>query len=107
MAAECFLQLVELTVRVPQAFDGVDASSVDLNGERKTGMRRSAVDAHRAGAANAVLTPYVGAGHAERVGDRIRIWPAHVDPTVAYHERILLTQDDAIVDELPVDLRGW
>jgi D-serine deaminase-like pyridoxal phosphate-dependent protein len=44
---------------------------------------------------------------APKVGDRIRIRPAHVDPTVAYHDRILLTQDDAIVDELPVDLRGW
>lgn len=44
---------------------------------------------------------------APKVGDRIRIRPAHVDPTVAYHDRILLTQDDEIVDELPVDLRGW
>ena len=23
-----------------------------------------------------------------RVGDRIRVWPAHIDPTVAYHERL-------------------
>jgi D-serine deaminase-like pyridoxal phosphate-dependent protein len=41
------------------------------------------------------------------VGDRLRIWPAHVDPTVAYHERILLVQGEDVVDELPVDLRGW
>ena len=44
---------------------------------------------------------------AARVGDRFRIWPAHVDPTVAYHERILLVQGEEVVDELPVDLRGW
>ena len=42
-----------------------------------------------------------------QVGGRVRIWPAHVDPTVAYHERILLVQGDEVVDELPVDLRGW
>jgi D-serine deaminase-like pyridoxal phosphate-dependent protein len=42
-----------------------------------------------------------------RVGERVRIWPAHVDPTVAYHERILLVQGDEVIDELPVDLRGW
>jgi D-serine deaminase-like pyridoxal phosphate-dependent protein len=42
-----------------------------------------------------------------RVGERVRVWPAHVDPTVAYHERILLVQGDEVVDELPVDLRGW
>jgi D-serine deaminase-like pyridoxal phosphate-dependent protein len=41
------------------------------------------------------------------IGERVRIWPAHVDPTVAYHERILLVQGDEVVDELPVDLRGW
>jgi len=42
-----------------------------------------------------------------RVGERIRVWPAHVDPTVAYHERILLARGDEVVGELPVDLRGW
>ena len=31
----------------------------------------------------------------------------HVDPTVAYHERILLVQGDEVLDEMPVDLRGW
>jgi D-serine deaminase-like pyridoxal phosphate-dependent protein len=44
---------------------------------------------------------------APTVGDRIRVWPAHVDPTVAYHDRILLVDGDEVVDELPVDLRGW
>ena len=42
-----------------------------------------------------------------RVGDRVRVWPAHVDPTVAYHERIQLARGDELVGELPVDLRGW
>lgn len=41
------------------------------------------------------------------VGDRVRIVPAHVDPTVAYHERLLLVRGDEVVDTWPVDLRGW
>jgi len=41
------------------------------------------------------------------VGDRVRVWPAHVDPTVAYHERIHLVRGDEVLGELPVDLRGW
>ena len=40
-------------------------------------------------------------------GDRVRVWPAHVDPTVAYHERMYVVQGDEVVDEWPVDLRGW
>jgi D-serine deaminase-like pyridoxal phosphate-dependent protein len=42
-----------------------------------------------------------------QVGQRVRVWPAHVDPTVAYHERIHLVRGDEVVGELPVDLRGW
>jgi len=42
-----------------------------------------------------------------RVGDRVRVDPAHVDPTVAYHERMFLVSGDVVVDEWPVDLRGW
>lgn len=41
------------------------------------------------------------------VGDRVRLVPAHVDPTLAYHERIYVAEDDRIVDEWPIDLRGW
>ena len=35
--------------------------------------------------------------------------PAHVDPTVAYHERHVHRRgtDDEVIDEWPVDLRGW
>jgi D-serine deaminase-like pyridoxal phosphate-dependent protein len=41
------------------------------------------------------------------VGDRVRVVPAHVDPTVAYHEQLHVVRDDEVVDTWPVDLRGW
>jgi D-serine deaminase-like pyridoxal phosphate-dependent protein len=45
------------------------------------------------------------------VGDRVRVRPAHVDPTVAYHERFQIADgsapDATIVDTWAVDLRGW
>lgn len=40
-------------------------------------------------------------------GDRIRVVPAHVDPTVAYHEALWLVDGDKIVERFEVDLRGW
>jgi D-serine deaminase-like pyridoxal phosphate-dependent protein len=46
-------------------------------------------------------------GDALRVGDRIRVWPAHVDPTVAYHERLHVAVGEEVVDTWGVDLRGW
>jgi D-serine deaminase-like pyridoxal phosphate-dependent protein len=42
-----------------------------------------------------------------RPGERIRVWPAHVDPTVAYHERLFLVAGDEVLESWPVDLRGW
>ncbi len=46
-----------------------------------------------------------------RVGDRVLVWPAHVDPTVAYHDALHLADgpgtDAEVVDRWAVDLRGW
>jgi D-serine deaminase-like pyridoxal phosphate-dependent protein len=41
------------------------------------------------------------------VGDRILVLPAHVDPTVALHERMYLVRGEEVLDTWPVDLRGW
>jgi D-serine deaminase-like pyridoxal phosphate-dependent protein len=52
-----------------------------------------------------------GAGGASgalpKLGDRVRLLPAHVDPTVAYHEMLHVVRDDDVIDTWPVDLRGW
>jgi D-serine deaminase-like pyridoxal phosphate-dependent protein len=42
-----------------------------------------------------------------RVGDRVRVWPAHVDPTVAYHEYLHVISGEQVLESWPVDLRGW
>jgi D-serine deaminase-like pyridoxal phosphate-dependent protein len=41
------------------------------------------------------------------VGDKVRVLPAHVDPTVAMHERMLVVDGEEVVETWPVDLRGW
>jgi D-serine deaminase-like pyridoxal phosphate-dependent protein len=42
-----------------------------------------------------------------RVGDRVRVLPAHIDPTVAYHEHLHIVDGDDVVERWDVDLRGW
>jgi D-serine deaminase-like pyridoxal phosphate-dependent protein len=42
-----------------------------------------------------------------KVGDRIRVTPAHVDPTMAMHSHAYVIDNDTIVDEWAIDLRGW
>ena len=47
------------------------------------------------------------AGQPPRVGERVRVWPAHVDPTVAYHEWLHVVDGERVLERWPVDLRGW
>ncbi|HZN12804.1 MAG TPA: alanine racemase [Acidimicrobiales bacterium] len=42
-----------------------------------------------------------------KVGDRIRVVPAHIDPTIAYHERMHVITGEDVVDVWDVDMRGW
>jgi D-serine deaminase-like pyridoxal phosphate-dependent protein len=42
-----------------------------------------------------------------RVGDRVRLQPGHLDPTVARHRRMWVVDGDTVVDCWPVDLRHW
>ncbi len=49
---------------------------------------------------------------AVHVGDKVRVLPAHVDPTVSQHERLHVIDgagdaDDEVVEIWDVDLRGW
>jgi D-serine deaminase-like pyridoxal phosphate-dependent protein len=41
------------------------------------------------------------------VGDRVRVIPSHVDPTVAYHQYMHVVDGDDVLETWPVDLRGW
>lgn len=51
--------------------------------------------------------PSDGGAPLPAVGDRVRIVPAHVDPTVAYHDRYVVTDGEDVVDSWPIDLRNW
>jgi D-serine deaminase-like pyridoxal phosphate-dependent protein len=52
-------------------------------------------------------TVFSADGREFAVGDRIRVAPAHVDPTVALHERMHLVDGDEVLESWDVDLRGW
>lgn len=44
---------------------------------------------------------------APELGSVVAVRPAHIDPTVAYHERYHVVRDGVVVDEWAIDLRGW
>ncbi len=53
------------------------------------------------------LTFGVPEGATVTVGDKVRVLPAHVDPTVSQHERLHVVDGDDVVEIWDVDLRGW
>jgi D-serine deaminase-like pyridoxal phosphate-dependent protein len=42
-----------------------------------------------------------------KVGDRVRLHPGHLDPTVARHEQFWVVDGDQVIDRWPIDLRHW
>ena len=42
-----------------------------------------------------------------KVGERVLVTPAHIDPTMSQHERAWVHRDGLVVDEWAIDLRGW
>jgi D-serine deaminase-like pyridoxal phosphate-dependent protein len=42
-----------------------------------------------------------------RPGDRVSVIPAHIDPTMAMHERVHVVDGGDVIDTWAVDLRGW
>jgi D-serine deaminase-like pyridoxal phosphate-dependent protein len=53
------------------------------------------------------ITFGIADGASVKVGDRVRVVPAHVDPTVSQHERLHLIDGDEVLEVWDVDLRGW
>jgi D-serine deaminase-like pyridoxal phosphate-dependent protein len=45
--------------------------------------------------------------HPLQVGDRVRVLPSHVDPTIAKHEDLHLLDGDQVLETWPINLRGW
>jgi len=41
------------------------------------------------------------------LGTKVRVTPAHIDPTIAMHDVAWVVRGDAIVDRWILDLRGW
>jgi len=41
------------------------------------------------------------------VGTKVKMIPAHIDPTMAMHEVAWLVKDDEVIESWPIDLRGW
>ncbi len=42
-----------------------------------------------------------------RVGDRIQLWPSHIDPTINLHDVFYVLDGETVVDIWPIAARGY
>jgi D-serine deaminase-like pyridoxal phosphate-dependent protein len=59
------------------------------------------------GSAHGDAASAVGRAPQPAVGSKVRVIPAHVDPTMAMHDHLWLVRGDEVLDRWPIDLRGW
>ena len=69
-------------VAVGQAVDGANLLALHLDGERRAGVDRAAVDDHRAGAAGAAIADALVAGEVGAVAQRVEQRDARLDPQI-------------------------
>ena len=50
---------------------------------------------------------FVPQGQPVAIGDRVRVIPAHIDPTMSMHEAAWVMRGGSVIDRWPIDLRGW
>ena len=53
------------------------------------------------------ITFATSTGDSPKVGSRIRVTPAHIDPTLAMHDIAWIVRGDEVIDQWAIDLRGW
>ena len=81
---------------------GMDHGNPELAGELSGGLVWFCSDEH------VTFSPPEGVT-LPKVGDRVELIPAHVDPTVAYHSalHVVDTAHEDVLDVWAVDMRGW
>jgi D-serine deaminase-like pyridoxal phosphate-dependent protein len=47
------------------------------------------------------------AGAPQQPGDRIQLWPSHIDPTINLHDVLYAVEGETVVDVWPISARGY
>jgi D-serine deaminase-like pyridoxal phosphate-dependent protein len=102
----CFVigTVVSATPKYAVADVGLKAMGMDHGNPSVETLDGNGADVWFLSDEHVTFVPHTGVAH---VGDRIRVVPAHIDPTMAMHEVAWLVMGDQVIDRWPIDLRGW
>lgn len=102
----CFVigTVVSATPRFAVADVGLKAMGMDHGNPMLETLDGQGADVWFLSDEHITFVPHAGVA---AVGDRVRVIPAHIDPTMAMHEVAWLARGHEVIDRWPIDLRGW
>lgn len=102
----CFVigTVVSATPRFAVADVGLKAMGMDHGNPTLETLDGQGADVWFLSDEHITFVPHAGVA---AVGDRVRVIPAHIDPTMAMHEVAWLARGHEVIDRWPIDLRGW
>jgi D-serine deaminase-like pyridoxal phosphate-dependent protein len=96
--------VVSATSRFAVADVGLKAMGMDHGNPSVETLDGQGADVWFLSDEHVTFVPHAGVA---TVGDRVRVVPAHIDPTMALHEVAWLVQGHEVLERWPIDLRGW
>jgi len=102
----CFVEgtVISATSRFAVADVGLKAMGMDHGNPTVETLDGHGADVWFLSDEHVTFVPHAGV---VAVGDRVRVVPAHIDPTMAMHEVAWLVRGPEVLDRWPIDLRGW
>lgn len=103
-AAHVYATVISATPRFAVADVGLKALGMDHGNPTVETLDGNGADVWFVSDEHVTFAPHVGVA---AVGDRVRVVPAHIDPTMAMHEVAWVVRGHDVVDRWPIDLRNW
>jgi len=103
-AAHLYGTIISATPKFAVADVGLKAVGMDHGNPTVETLDGNGADVWFLSDEHVTFAPHTGVA---AVGDRIRVVPAHIDPTMSMHEVAWVARGNEVVDRWPIDLRNW
>ncbi|MBI4932989.1 MAG: alanine racemase [Actinobacteria bacterium] len=103
-AVHVFGTVVSATPKFAVADVGLKAMGMDHGNPTVETLDGQGADVWFLSDEHVTFVPHTGVA---TVGDRVRVVPAHIDPTMALHAAAWIARGHEVIDRWPIDLRGW
>lgn len=103
-AVHVYGTVISATAKFAVADVGLKAMAMDHGNPMLETLDGNGADVWFLSDEHVTFVPHAGVAS---VGDRVRLPPAHIDPTMALHATAWVARGHEVIDRWPIDLRNW